>query len=66
MCGALNPHIHVFFPLTSKRLVLGPNVIPVLCLPHLVSCHLALGTLSRLEPFVERSLDGLHLGGDGL
>lgn len=35
-------------------------------LPHLVCSHLALGALARLQAFIERPLDGLHLCGNGL
>lgn len=46
-----------------------PNISRPLCLPplsHLVCRHLALGGLVRLQALIERSLDGLHLGGNGL
>lgn len=33
---------------------------------HLMCSHLALGRLAGLQALVERRLDGLHLGGDGL
>lgn len=38
----------------------------VASLTHLVCSHLALRALVGLQAFIERSLDRLHLGGDGL
>lgn len=45
-----------------------PTISRSLCPPlsHLVCGHLALGALVRLQTLIERSLDGLHLSGNGL